>query len=209
MQPLKITAVMASGQVAAIDDVINFDSLIGYVWMEENYPEHLHNDGLKTGKVIIPELPLEKRGSGNDWYYAASIAEYEVLKETLVYWHKRLDVPLSEQYVDFRGKSEKIKVNAGRYKNYRIPLVIKLIPELTWYVVGDKTEIERMVQKIYRIGKKRSQGFGEIKEWIVEEINEDYSYRRYIPAPTGNELRGIRPPYHWIGNQRLCRWGGE
>src|SRR5690606_4486934 len=102
----------------------------------------------------------------------------EVLKEQIEYWHRRVDSDLAEKYVDFGGRKGKIQVKAGTYKAYRMPVTVKLIPEVTWYCVGDPEEIERLLSKVTAIGKKTAMGYGQVAEWVVEEIEEDWSVQK-------------------------------
>ena len=64
----------------------------------------------------------------------------------------------------------------GFFKAYRNPLVYHTISEIVFYASGDKAEIERLLKEnIAYLGKKSSQGYGKVKEWTVEIIDEDKS----------------------------------
>jgi len=207
LENIKVTAKMMTGQVATTDGYLALDGILAYVWMKENHPELMDADAGKNNPIIIPDdLPIAKRGAGDDWYYACSFACYTPLKETRRYWHKRFDAQLAEEYVDFGNRRGKVNVRSAQYKNYRIPLNILLIPEITWYLVGDKAEVERMVNQITHIGKKASQGLGLVREWTVESIEEDLSWLRPIPDENGDDFISIRPPYWYHGHMRKVRW---
>jgi len=207
LQNLKVTAKMLTGQVATTDGYLPLDSILAYAWMRENHPELMGVDPGKGAPVIIPDsLPIEKRGSGDDWYYACSFACFTPLKETRRYWHKRFDAHLAEEYVDFGKRRGKVNVKSAQYKNYRMPLNILLIPEITWYLVADKEEVERLLCYITHIGKKTAQGLGAVKQWIVEPIDEDLSWLRPIPDENGDDFISIRPPYWYHENFRKVRW---
>jgi CRISPR type IV-associated protein Csf3 len=206
LEPIKVTAKMMTGQVATTDGYLALDGILAYVWMRENHPELIGTMITDFDEMLLSELPIEKRGTGDDWYYACSFACYTPLKETRRYWHKRFDAQLAEEYVDFENRRGKVNVRSAQYKNYRIPLNILLIPEITWYLVGDKAEIERMVNQITHIGKKASQGLGLVREWTVESIEEDLSWLRPIPDENGDDFISIRPPYWYHGHMRKVRW---
>ena len=87
-----------------------------------------------------------------------------------------------------------------------MPLTIFLVPELSWYVVGDADRIRQLLARVTHIGKKRSQGHGRVREWIVEPSSEDLSDRRPIPSKDGVEVCGLRPPYWWHGNWTTVKW---
>lgn len=202
-----MTAKMLTGQVATTDGYLALDGILAYVWMQENHPELMDADAGKSGPILIPDsLPIEKRGAGDDWYYACSFACFTPLKETRRYWHKRFDAQLAEKYVDFNVRRGKVNIKSAQYKNYRMPLNIMLIPEITWYLVADRAEVERMVKKMTHIGKKTSQGLGAVREWIVEPIDEDLSWLRPVPDENGDDFIAIRPPYWYHANFRKVRW---
>lgn len=79
--------------------------------------------------------------------------------------------------VKFKGKGkQEIDTMRGFFKAYRNPLVYHTIPEVVFYASGDKAEIERLLKEnIAYLGKKSSQGYGKVKEWTVEIIDEDKS----------------------------------
>lgn len=207
LEPIKVTAKMMTGQVATTDGYLPLDGILAYVWVKENHPELLEGDAGKAAPIVVDhKLPIEKRGQGDDWYWACSFACYMPLKETRRYWHKRFDAQHAEEYVDFGNRRGKVNVRSAQYKNYRIPLNILLIPEITWYLVGDKAEVERMVNQITYIGKKASQGLGLVREWTVESIEEDLSWLRPIPDENGDDFISIRPPYWYHGHMRKVRW---
>lgn len=115
------------------------------------------------------------------------------------YWHKRFDAQEAEECVDFQGRRGKVNVGAAKYKNYRMPLTIFLVPALTWYAVGDMAEVKDLISRVTSIGKKRSQGYGKVRNWMVQETEEDLSHLRAIPNPEGDVIYGVRPPY-WLEN---------
>ena len=201
MQPMKVTAFMQTGKVAATDLFLPLDSILAEVWMRQHYPERMAatQSAIKPEDFITPELPFERRGEGDDWYWACSFACGKPQREEIVYWHKRFDDKEAEAYVDFGGRRGKVDTGAGFYKDYRMPLVTYLIPVLSWYAVGDITTVWEMVRAVTHIGKKRSQGYGRVARWQVEAWPEDLSHLRAVPDPAGSEM-GIRPPY-WLAWQ--------
>jgi len=202
VQPLKITAYMQTGKVATTELYLPLDSILAYIWVKDNYPERLNisASGIHPDALIDPILPLERRGEDDNWYWACSFACGEPKNEEILYWHKRFDAQLSEDYVDFGKHRGKVDVKAGNYKNYRMPLITYLISKLEWYAIGDKAKIERMLKQVYFIGKKRNCGFGRVSKWTVEKWPEDLSYLRPIPDQNGEQEMGIRPPY-WLASQ--------
>lgn len=201
MKPLKVTAYMQTGKIATTDLYLPLDSILAEAWMRKHYPERMagSQSSISPDDFIVPELPLERRGEGDDWYWACSFACGEPRQEEIVYWHKRFDQALGEQYVDFRGRRGKIDTRSGGYKSYRMPLVTYLVPRLEWYAVGDADGIRELLRDVTHIGKKRAQGYGRVARWSVEDYPEDLSHLRALPDSGGEEM-GIRPPY-WLAWQ--------
>lgn len=220
MEPLKITAYLMDGRVATTDSYLPLDSILAAEWMRRNHPDAYYNASshMLTNELIIPELPFERRGHGNDWYWSCSFNQEEKLHEYITHWHKRFDDNL-EQYIDFRGRRGKINTQSAKYKAYRTPLVIQLYDRLTWYAVGDMAAVFDLCRTVTHIGKKSSQGYGAVDYWEIEPWPEPWSVwvngrlMRAIPTsealPSGHqEVRlsqwGIRPPYWHRENQRVC-----
>ena len=111
-----------------------------------------------------------------------------------------------------------------------MPLVLKSYKTITFYVSGDMGEIERLLNNyIFYLGKKGSQGYGQIRKWEFEEIEENWSVWKHnkpmrpIPArhceeyieiqtKTGEPIHArqhpIIPPY-WRKETELCLMPGE
>lgn len=206
MRPLKITAKMMTGEIITYDKYLPFDAAMADIWMRENHPEIMASSqsSISQDNLIIAELPLARLGQGDDWYWACSFACGEILGEEIVYWHKRFDSQNAEEFVDFGKRRGAVNTSSAKYKNYRMPMVKVLVPELVWYAVGELSDVERLVKKIPALGKKRSQGFGIVREWIVAEWPEDLSSLRAIPDENGEFYTGIKPPYWLPLNKRRC-----
>jgi len=200
MKPLKITAHMQTGKVVTTDLYLPLDSIMASAWVHKNRPDIAYTPIVDYENMVQAELPLEKRGEGDDWYWACSFACGEPKREEILHWHKRFDFDLATKHVDFGNRRGKVDVKSGYYKNYRMPIVTYLVPKLEWYAVGELKEVVLLVDEITHIGKKRSQGFGRVQRWTVEEWPEDLSFLRAIPDPNGDMEMGIRPPY-WLAWQ--------
>lgn len=207
MEPIRITARLLTGQIATSDRYLPLDSILAWAWMSENRPElmEVSTSGIRPEEIVVPDLPLQRRGEGDDWYWACSFACGEVKREEVLYWHKRLDQADAEEYVDFGKRRGSIDVKSGHYKAYRMPLIAILVPTLTWYAVGDPGEVTGLLSRVTHIGKKRSQGYGRLAGWKVERWSEDLSHLRAIPDPDGQVETGIRPPYWLVTNVRRSR----
>ncbi|HHW15372.1 MAG TPA: hypothetical protein GXX28_10650 [Firmicutes bacterium] len=214
MRPLRVTAHLADGRVASVDGRLALDSMLAYSWMLEHYPDQVSTNYAATDRMIEVDLSdaLEKRGEGDDWFWACSLGICDQRREAIEYMHKRIDQQAAERYVDFGKRRGRIVTGGGPYKTWRMPIVVRLTRSITWYCVGDETGIRRLLAPLTHIGKHRASGYGQVAEWAVEPWPEDWSVygpagilMRAIPDPAGTEERGIRPPYWSPRNWRLCR----
>lgn len=218
MQPLKITAVMQDGRIAGTEPWFPLDSILASVWIKRNYPELAYLPITDTNKIIEAQLPFERRGSGDDWYWACSFNTVPPLHEYVMHWHKRFDDHL-EQYIDFGGKRGKVDIKSSKFKAYRMPLVVQLFDRLVWYAVGDLDAVRALCNKVTHLGKKSAQGLGCVDYWTMEPWPEDWGevargkVTRALPIELGMpagvgaanvQLHSIRPPYWHTGNQRVC-----
>lgn len=206
MKNLKVTAKLLDGRVNSNDGLFNLDSILAYAWMLVHHPDYLLNNDFSS--FIEPELPLAKDITGR---WKTSLGFYRQYKQFVEYWHKRINDTDAALYVDFKGKRGKIDARAGYYKAYRMPQLIRLISDIEFYCVGDPEGIKNLLKYVTNIGKKSSQGYGYIKEWVIEEIDDDcteygpYGLMRIIPfkgdflnSTEKFQIRKMRlkPPYH-------------
>lgn len=215
MIPLKVTAVLFTGQIVTYDGDLPLDGPLAWAWMMRHHPDALLNGDPRADAPIEPDLPLAKRIPDHDpaaWYWACSCAQYAAGKEYVKHWHKRFDDE-HERSLDLQGKSGKIREGSGLLKAYRIPLIVLTVTELVWHCVGDKDGIEDLTGDLTAMGKKTSQGYGQIAEWRIEPWPADWSEydgagrrTRAIPVPSeqAQGIRGIRPPYWLAANQFPC-----
>jgi len=216
MQSLRIQAIMQDGRVAGTDPWFPLDSILASIWIRRNCPELAYLP--ICGDLIIADLPFERRGAGYDWYWACSFNTEIPLTEYVMHWHKRFDDHM-EQYIDFGSKRGRVDTKSGKYKAYRMPLVVQLFDRLTWYAVGDLDVVRDLCSAVTHLGKKSSQGLGAVDYWSVEPWPEDWSETREgrltrgIPAelalPEGVQTGrlaqyGVRPPYWMREHQRVC-----
>lgn len=218
METLRVRAILESGQVASSDRRLPLDSMLAWAWMTVHHPDLLANANPDADLSVEPELPLERRGAGPLWYWACSFVQADWLRQEIHHWHRRFDDHM-ERYLDLGRRSGRINAASGRYKQFRMPNPVSVTPELAWYCVGDRREVERLANRITHVGKKRSEGYGAVARWEVEpwpadwsETGSDGQLMRAIPAelreeqPQGSylEITGFRPPYWHRLRQAPC-----
>lgn len=208
MKNLKVVARLLDGRVNSNDGIFNLDSILAYAWMLVHYPDDLFNNNLQLDNLVEPNLPLAKDENGR---WKTSLGFYKQYTELIEYWHKKINDFDAQVYVDFGKRRGKIDSTSGEYKAYRMPQLIRVISDIEFYCVGDPEEIQKYLSLVTNIGKKGAQGYGYVKEWVIEEIEEDYSetgpygIMRHIPFTGSLPMDGqnyqirkmrLKPPYH-------------
>lgn len=61
-------------------------------------------------------------------------------------------------------------------KSYRLPLRIRLVDKVCWFASGTGRNIRKALRDANAIGKKVADGYGRVREWIIEEVKEDFSW---------------------------------
>ena len=206
MSDLIIKAKMLDGRIASSNFDLMLDGILYNAFVRCYHPELI---GTYTEEFTDFPLPLatHKMPSG-DWYYLCSRAFFESKGEDIVFFNKKQDLDLAANYLNDDRSKKDIGDARGRYKEYRIALLVKYTKEITWYAHGHAGEIKKLLSYIDAIGYKRNIGYGLVKEWIVEpykKIQFDKSMRP-IPDDNGNCIKRIRPPYHWYKHERKCSY---
>lgn len=209
--------------IAAVDPII-LDSIITAAKTKEILQDEFYAGANVYGtKAEIDEM-LGKILDKKSGVYCTSIGLGES-REFVGNWVKRWD-DKNDDIVDFKKGKVRVDVATGHLKNYHMPIVLKSYDAVVFYVRGDMEEIKRLLEShIYYLGKKGSQGYGQINKWELIEMDEDYSVwkgnepMRPIPISEceeyieekmrGNEYLDTRlypliPPYWRNDNVETC-----
>lgn len=192
-KPLKITAHIAHGVIG--DGYFPLDGILMAARIQDMVDVG-HNKAFprleRDAEPIYMSLPLERRGvpsferaprASEDYYWAASWAIANWYEEEVDHYSKRTKT----EFEDMLEKPRKLHTGSGRFREYRMPLYYLLTDKITWYAVGDPYEVEYLLSTwVLSIGRKRSQGWGRVLKWEIEEIEEDYS-----EIKDGNITRGL------------------
>lgn len=212
--PLRIRAYLLDGRVVATERYFPLDSILAAEWVRRKLGDDFYNPPPPgcAENWVEAELPFERRGEGDKWYWACSFNQSKPLKEYVFYWNKRFDAK-EEKYIDFQGRRGNINPRSGKYKAYRMPINIMLFDYLEWYAVGDKEVLENLCSGVTHIGKKGSFGLGIVRKWEVIPWQEDWSevgpdqklMRALYDLPEGTagipRQYGMRPPYWRMENK--------
>lgn len=214
----KVIAYMGS-PIATIDNII-LDSIISCAVAKEQLGDEFYNGSNKYGTKEQLDDWLGEIIDKKQRVFCSSIG-FGDTQENTTSWSKRFDVK-NDDLIAFKGKGkERLDIGAGHFKNYHMPLVIRSYKTITFYIRGDLNKIKELLENhIHYLGKKGSQGYGEVLKWDFIEIENDYSLwkdnkpMRPIPA---NECidyiennnynmrsHAIIPPYWRNDNIELC-----
>ena len=240
MQPLRIRCRPAA--FIWYDRWIMVDSVLAHAWMLREYGEDFYALPTLTPvtpavELITPDLPLARRADHTThWYWAASWCDVEAatLHTARSAWVRSYPTHDATAYMRHSERKAERTVNsvAGPDKLYNVPVYLRVVDELCWYVVGDLDEVAALLSTVPHIGKKCASGWGQLLPypdghlWQVEPWHADWSERdgdghltRGVPVVTHEadwfagepvylslnaRLYGYRPPYFVRANQALC-----
>ena len=189
-----------------------FDSILAYAFVKEKFRVLPQPMSLRKDEIIdFSDLPIEKHKNG---YFLASRIHYDKDKsiESCDRWRKRWDNK-NDRIAHFgKGKRKRVKIDAGDFKSYDIPFLTIRTPKVWFFFESiNVEEVDRIIAKhIHFLGKKRSQGFGEIRDFSIEELPSSRIVRpipeKFFPDSTGREKQycSWKPPYWEQLNMELC-----
>lgn len=171
---LKITAKMKTG--VCFGEYLRFDCIISAAKAKELMQSDYYKNGkdYKSTDIVIKTLSEFLKFSEEYGVFHASCAMSD--NQFVTAYSKRWNSAL-DRCVKFNGKGkQEIDTSRGFFKSYRNPIVYHAMPEIVFYAVGDKQKIKQLLDdNIHYIGKKASQGYGEVAKWQVTTIDSDKS----------------------------------
>jgi hypothetical protein len=204
MQTYKITFKLATP--ISFIDIPTFDGILSYAFAREKLKGQGFAQKLNISKeemIDFSEMPIIMHEKG---YFMASRMFWNEAKavEQTQRWRKRW-ANEHDHIADFGKQIRKVRINAGEFKSYDMPMRVVAIDKV-WFFFQSASmqEVDRLVRKwIYFIGKKRSQGYGEISFFNIEKSDFEFSGAfRPIPA----EIFGIDLERFGKMEIRYCAW---
>lgn len=218
MQSLRITAHLATPFVVYDAFSPSLDAIIEWYWLKER---GLASPNPDSDSLVQADLPLLKGDIQGEWYWCVSSPHYLLEGQQTTRMRRRWDC--HDKHLDWGGKRAKFSTSEGHTKGYDLPNYLRSTPQIDWFAVGDRDEILRLLQQCTGIGKKLSQGFGQVIRWEVQEFDQDWhlwgaagQLMRPIPVQLLTQeipgkidgitiLRwGWRPPARLPCNQEVC-----
>jgi len=217
--------------VASSDPYIHLDSFVAYAAGVES----IGHDGLAELEdddgpfYFEEEMPFRQYEHDGEWVWATTAAGIatndaadieEPERWSVTKWRKHFDDDPVHQI-----KETHINTSSGSFKSYNAALPYSGVDELTFFFEpAPNSDPERVVELINRhfsgIGKKRSQGFGRIRDMqlvdatdaVESALHHNGRVLRALPVeftsrPTTRvryERRTVRPPYWHADNQAMA-----
>lgn len=202
-----------------------FDSILAWCYLKDKYGEVDQKLNISVNNLEnFDVMPLVKHQRG---YFMASWLMFDnaighempqLKYEGTSSWKKRWAGEHDFLVAVKNGKTKRIRINAGEFKSYDVPIVVFDLKTVWFYFDSNNiTEVERLVKThLYGIGKKTAYGYGEITGFTIDKIDFDpfvNSVIRPIPMePTDltngkkikSKLMAWKPPYWLPENQTFC-----
>jgi len=207
--------------IAVFDDHSpGLDSLLEWLILDKHglaSPNPSESEVELSRDLVNNQMPLTQGSTGGDWYWQTSGPAYCYHTEQESRYRKRWQPGHDSPVPNWGSRKAKWNTSAGSEKSYDLPVYLRLTDRIDWYCNGDPEGIEHLLLGCAGLGKKRSQGHGQVISWEVTEIESDWhlyregSLMRPIPVewvdrPCEFAVRqwGWRPPAWLPANSRRC-----
>lgn len=204
MQTYKIIFKLATP--VSFIDIPTFDGILSYAFAREKLKGQSFAQKLNITKeelLDFSEMPISMHKKG---YFIASRMFWDETKavEHIQRWRKRW-ANQHDKLSDFGKKIRKVRINSGEFKSYDMPLRVIAIDKVWFYFQSESlSEVDRLVRNwIYFIGKKRSQGYGEISFFNIEKYDFDFT-RIFRPIPIN--IIGMNLENEFNYQIKYCAW---
>lgn len=200
--------VFKMGSPVVTTDFIILDTLLSACKAKEILGDEFYSGKNVYGTKEMIESMLDPIIDKKHGVYCTSIGIGDN-REYVSSWTKKWD-DKNDDLVNFKdGVKQRVDIGSGHFKNYHMPMVMKTYKDITFYIRGDKNEIERLLTTyISYIGKKGSQGYGQINKMVFEDTEGDFSHfkdceiMRPIPAENCKDYIGHLVNKNFLINSR-------
>lgn len=128
-----------------------------------------------NGRVVpLASSPIYRENDGTD--------RHDFIHKKLAVEHADLLAP---------DRRLKIAVGGGTYRSARLPIRARNVPVVAWFAIGHRREVLKALRKITSIGHKRDIGYGVVREWTAEPIDQDHTW--FAPGSDGPILMRSLP----------------
>ena len=190
---LRITAYLSSplaGEAPHLDSLLEY-ALTPHLIGNGTIPrEHVQRSGPCYPEGTVP-IPLARQ-----WVAGRCVARCSSpiiaipTSETVEYYAKRIGV---ENAGLLAPSERKIVTTTNSWtKSYRLPLRCRRVDRIAWFATGSRREVLRLLtREITAVGKKTSDGYGVVSKWVVDRVDEDWSW--FAGIGDGDDVALMRP----------------
>jgi CRISPR type IV-associated protein Csf3 len=166
----------------------------------EFMPEKLTRDTPLSQVKKCEHLPLCKKTIAGVDVFRCSDPIYRIEHEYHERQAKRFEC--DKMALLLREEERKsLLIASGPYKMRFVPIRCMLIPKVVYFFRGDKVEVRKLLKGVFALGKHRNIGYGFVKDFELEETQEDHSVfagdvlMRSIPFVDDPKIKGARRSY--------------
>jgi CRISPR type IV-associated protein Csf3 len=193
MEPLEIRLELHSGLAGY--DPLNLDNLLARAVIEEALPnQHKIFDEAQAYALPVPLHCLWRSPDGLPLWAATPFVPQGLQAKDIAYWHKRQQ---SGVWTGTKRGTFSISSTSGRWMERRVPLPTIVAEYWTAQCIGNREEITRLLEPLVHVGKRRSNGHGEVKRWVVQSgdfaLIRDGRLTRPMPGLAIELLDGYMP----------------
>ena len=191
MTPLRVHAAV-SGPIFLPEGAPRLDALLAFQVCREQ--GRLCFDASQAEPVDIP-LQLEPQGR----FHLCSEGQYTEVASELQYTIRRPAIEVMQRFAAL--KLRRIRITAGANKAYRMPRSVSYLEDgITWWCIGDRSAVTRLLAAVMHLGKRRGVGLGVVDRWTVEPCEP---WEGFPVLRDGVPLRTL--PVDWPGvSQARC-----
>lgn len=155
----------------------------------------------KEGLNFDLKIPIKQNKNG---VYLASKGYWNSEIVFVNKFRKRFDENYAEKWI--KTPKGLIRTSMGKFKNIDQPKKMILTKSIKWVVLGDKKYLKKILNTITTIGKKKAQGDGMVKEWLIRPTEK--RGLRVFPCQEeqAQKYQRIQPSYHSYDNLNYCRY---
>lgn len=193
MIPLTIRADLAAGFAHAPPWGVSLDGLLAsQLWARTkaaDAPSALAHDNPPDLELPLARCHLDP----STWHWAATCAWplHHSPDPEVHYWTARTDTRALAQLS--RSQPKVVSERQGPFRAHRMPLLVSRCTAVQWTCVGDAEAIAELLHAVVSIGKKRTNGEGEVLAWHIDETPDLHPFAASHLTPTGALARPVPP----------------
>ncbi len=168
--PLRVVCQLVPGGRLAGYDPLNLDNLLARLVVDEATAGLGLPTSAEPYRLPVPLACLwQEPRSGLPLWAATQFRPAAAHVKDVSYWHKRVQSGL---WTGTARGTFTIAPQHGRWMERRVPLPTIVSDVWEAEAIGDPHEVARLLAGARFIGKRRTNGFGEVRRWTVEPLDE-------------------------------------